>query len=259
MTKRPNLHLCIDRVVNQQHKIRAAEIAVAENSENRPDLIALKPGVSIHPVKLALFTGKKWPDGKTLGVRFLDGSSTQTAKVKLNAVKWCKYANVQFDFSAGADAQIRISFKADPGSWSAVGTDCLLTDAFPKDQPTMNFGWLGDDTEDDEYGRVVVHEFGHALGAIHEHQSPKGGIKWNLPAVYAYFSGPPNNWSKEEIDYNIIQKYSMTQLNATRFDRKSIMLYAFPPEFIIGGVGTPENKKLSASDKKFIAKMYPKV
>ncbi len=52
--------------------------------------------------------------------------------------------------------------------------------------------------------------------------------------------------------------YSMTQLSATRFDRKSIMLYAFPPEFIIGDVGTPENTKLSAGDKKFIAKMYPK-
>jgi hypothetical protein len=122
----------------------------------------------------------------------------------------------------------------------------------------MNYGWLEDNTEDEEYRRVVIHEFGHALGAIHEHQNPKGGIEWNLPAVYEYFSGPPNNWSKEEIDFNIIQKYSMDQLNATKFDRKSIMLYSFPPEMIIGGTGTPENTKLSVGDKKFIRKMYPK-
>jgi hypothetical protein len=50
----------------------------------------------------------------------------------------------------------------------------------------------------------------------------------------------------------------MDQLNATKFDRKSIMLYSFPPEMIIGGTGTPENTKLSVGDKKFIRKMYPK-
>lgn len=33
----------------------------------------------------------------------------------------------------------------------------------------MHFGWLRDDTDDVEWRRVVVHEFGHALGAIHEH------------------------------------------------------------------------------------------
>ena len=55
-----------------------------------------------------------------------------------------------------------------------------------------------------EYERVVVHEFGHALGAIHEHQNPKGGIEWNLPAVYKYFAGPPNFWSKEDVDVNVL-------------------------------------------------------
>jgi hypothetical protein len=122
----------------------------------------------------------------------------------------------------------------------------------------MNFGWLADDTDDTEYRRVVVHEFGHALAAIHEHQNPRGGLKWNVQAVYKTFSGPPNNWSKEAIDFNILQKYSIDQLNATEFDMDSIMLYSFPPELLKGGKGTPENTDLSAGDKKFIAKMYPK-
>ncbi len=30
----------------------------------------------------------------------------------------------------------------------------------------MNFGWLEDDTDDEEYRRVVLHEFGHALVAF---------------------------------------------------------------------------------------------
>jgi len=47
------------------------------------------------------------------------------------------------------------------------------------DKPTMNLGWVsGDSTEisDDETG-VILHEFGHALGMLHEHQSPLRGEK----------------------------------------------------------------------------------
>jgi hypothetical protein len=256
--QKPDLHLCIDRVVPMEHKVKAAELARKENRNNEPRRPPLLFGASIHPVKMALLTGKKWQPGKNLSVAFLDGSKTQRAKVIEKAKEWCNYANIKLNFNGGASPIIRISFQADPGSWSAIGTDCLVANVFPTDQPTINFGWLTDETDDVEYRRVVVHEFGHALGAIHEHQNPRGGIRWNVPAVYEYFSGPPNNWSKEEIDFNVIQKYSMDQLNATQFDIHSIMLYSFPPQLIIGGKGTPNNTDLSKGDKKFIAKMYPK-
>jgi len=56
----------------------------------------------------------------------------------------------------------------------------------------------------------------------------------------------------------VVEKYSMTQLNATKYDKRSIMLYAFPPQLIVGGTGTSENTLLSTGDKRFVAKMYPK-
>jgi hypothetical protein len=261
------MRLCVDRVLPLEHKVAAMERAISINPENDPLPILRKarlpPGATLQPMKMALLSGKKWKtNGQTLRVRFLDGSPTQRAKTQEKAQEWTSFENVRFDWNGGADAELRISFKADPGSWSAVGTDCLHTDYFKKNKPTMNFGWLKDDTDDIEWRRVVVHEFGHALGAIHEHQNPEGGITWNEAAVYAAFSGPPNNWTRADIQHNILEKYSLDQLNATKFDPKSIMLYPFPKALIkapasLARTGTATNTDLSARDKQFIGKMYP--
>src|SRR5262249_48181490 len=155
---------------------------------------------------------------------FLEGTPTQQSKVIAKAKIWETYANIHIDFVTTTDEQVRIAFKAGDGSWSAIGQDALNTEFFPKDQPTMNFGWLLDGTEDQEYERVVVHEFGHALGCVHEHQQPNEHLQWNAEAVYAQFSGPPNNWDKATIDANILEKYSPRGINATIFDPHSIML-----------------------------------
>lgn len=254
------LQICFDRVLTGEQKIRAMRASIQENRENAPPMPAPQRrrfGASsmAAPAKMALEAGKKWAKGKTLGVCFMDGSPTQRARVKAQALKWCEHANIKLNFNASkTKAHIRISFKADDGSWSYIGTDCL---GIPKREPTMNFGWLKDNTSDAEYERVVVHEFGHALGAIHEHQNPKGGIQWNLPVVYKVFGGPPNNWSKEDIEVNVVGKYSVDQLNASKYDPDSIMLYQFEGALIKGGKPTKFNTKLSSGDKRFIKKQYP--
>ena len=252
-----DLRLCIDRPIATERKPHIARLAIAENPRNEPPPLPLLPGNSAHVMKISVLTGKLWANGRTIGVRFLDGSKTQRAQTQKYADVWSKYANIRFDFSGKAKAEIRISFLED-GSWSAVGTDCLDTATFPKSEATMNFGWLRDDTDEEEWRRVVLHEFGHALSAVHEHQVPTGGIKWNLPEVYRVFSGPPNNWTKAQIDFNIVQKYSVKQLNGTAFDRSSIMLYSFPGSLIIGGQPTSNNTDLSSLDKSFMKGRYPK-
>jgi hypothetical protein len=139
-----------------------------------------------------------------------------------------------------------------------VGRDALNTRYFPLHQPTMNYGWLRDNTEEDEYTRVVLHEFGHALGCIHEHQSPTFTRRWNVAAVMKYFQGPPNYWSAQDIQVNVLGKYSPRGLSATRFDPKSIMLYSFDGALFADGLGpTNSNTTLSRSDVAMIRSMYP--
>jgi hypothetical protein len=247
------LQLCIDRVVPDEYN--PARAAAAQGFAER--LMSLDPNAVMRP-KMAIPVSKMWPNGTELRCRFLDGSAKQRRKVEAKAHEWERYANITLKFVTTTDEQIRISFSADAGSWSALGTDALITTYFPRYAPTMNYGWLEDDTDDEEYGRVVRHEFGHALGCIHEHQNPNVKLKWNRAEVYRAYSGPPNYWDRDEIDHNILRRYSKTQMNATAFDADSIMLYYFPPELFTDGRGTSKNTTLSTMDKTFIGRMYPK-
>jgi serralysin len=204
--------------------------------------------------KMALIRAKLWTPGQTLRVKFLGGDPETQRKVKENAKDWENFANLKFDFVPDGDADIRVAFETD-GSWSYIGKDAL---DIPQNEPTMNYGWLDADTLDEEYSRVVKHEFGHAIGCIHEHQNPAGDIPWDKEAVYKYFMGPPNNWTKEQIDHNLFERYSKNITNYTNLDPTSIMLYPIPAQFTlnhqaIGG----RNNDLSEVDKSFIKQQYP--
>lgn len=211
-----------------------------------------------HFARMALVNSKKWPPASTLKCRFLDGSAKMRKKVRVVAHQWEQYESIKLKFVPSGPAEIRISFFADAGSWSAVGRDALNQSYFPLHQPTMNYGWLRDDTADEEYSRVVLHEFGHALGCIHEHQQPKFSRVWNKQAVLLAFQGPPNYWSPDDIQHNVLGKYSPTGMSATQYDPKSIMLYAFDGRLFADGLGsTNTNTKLSPTDIKMIKSMYP--
>jgi hypothetical protein len=247
---------CVDRVLPPERLLRAAENAVKENPANVP-AFSFSPGVGATPLAppyMAMLTGKKWKNGRTLCVRFLDGQPLVQAKVERFAHEWSNFANIKFVFRRDPDAEIRISFEQQ-GSWSFIGVDAMV---IPKNEPTMNFGWLQADTPDDECSRVVIHEFGHALACIHEHQSPGSNIPWDKEAVYRYYMGPPNNWSKSEIDLNLFERYGQEVTQFTQFDPSSIMLYPIPNEFTLGDFEVGWNRELSAMDKEFVATIYPK-
>jgi len=206
--------------------------------------------------KAALAKEAKWDSGDRITVSFLDGDPSIKEKVKQVAKQWVApgLANLRLDFRDDTnDTFIRISFKH-AGSWSTVGTTCRqITD---RSEPTMNYGWLTPDTPPTELQRVVLHEFGHALGLIHEHQNPSGGIPWNRQNVIDDLSGPPNNWPLDVIEHNMFAPHAANETNFTGTDFSSIMMYPIPATWTTNGFSVGLNNDLSKKDKKFIRNQY---
>ena len=202
--------------------------------------------------RLALTTKKKWKPGRTLRVRFLDGDPVVHRKIEAYARQWTQYANIKLDFGSDSNAEIRISCKLNGRSWSALGTDALSRS---KNSPTMNYGWLTRKSSEANYSRVVLHEFGHALGCIHEHQHPKAKIPWNKEAVYRHFA--KQDWSRKDVDRNVLRPRSSKSTQFSQFDTKSIMIYSIPNKLTIGNYEVGWNRELSETDKQFIRQAYP--
>jgi hypothetical protein len=225
-------------------------------SENaRHYCIAIAPDDQSVNSRAALLNQFRWNTGDKIHVRFMDGDDSLKQRVQEVAERWtgADMAHLEFVWDDADDAEIRIAFKEGDGSWSYLGTFCKQ---IPSDEPTMNYGWLTPDSDDDELQRVVLHEFGHALGLIHEHQNPQGGVDWNEPAVIADLSGPPNNWDEGEIRNNVLNHYDPSEVDATDVDPNSIMMYPIPAAWTNDGFSADLNADLSDTDVEFIRKEY---
>ncbi len=103
---------------------------------------------------------------------------------------------------------------------------------------------------------TTTHEFGHALGLLHEQSYPKG-IKWNKDTVYKYYA-KYQGWDKEMVDFNVLEASDFFYTNGTTYDPVSIMHYPVEAWQTTDGYTVGLNNDLSAGDKKIIAALYPK-
>lgn len=194
--------------------------------------------------------GKFWPSGQVLKVRFMNGSTSLQNKVLLYAKQWEYYANITFLKVTSGNSDIRVLF-GDQGHNSYVGLDNKY---IAQSLQTMNLQ-LTDKSDELSIKRASLHEFGHALGLMHEHQQPFANIPWNKPKVYEYYAAT-EGWPKEKVDAQVLNSVGWGPEQHTSFDPKSIMEYAIPASLTTNGFSIPWNTDLSVLDKDFIGKIY---
>ena len=248
------VNICVDKIASNQN-------LAPRNFDNVKPLPVINADGTITNIgvtrqSLAGETNKMWDPGQTLNVFLMTEKTTAFVrnKVQLIASRWELYTNIHLNFVTDIKiATIIVSFE--PGkSYSKIGKDAFFN---PFRDPTMNFGWLTDVTSESVFSRVVMHEFGHALGFIHEHQSPAAGIQWDRERVYAFFALPPNSWSRGEVDLNLFQKYEGGATNFSAYDPLSIMHYYYPASLTTNGVSGRLNFSLSNTDRAYTRLLYP--
>ena len=204
-----------------------------------------------------------WPhhvsDTMVFPVRFMNGSDWQHQQVKRYAPAWTKATNGKLKFFFLVDplqdtiAAIRIRFEDGP-SWSDVGNSALKV---PQNEHTMLFGWVDQKEDSNSVRALILHEFGHAIGFVHEQQHPQAAIRWDTLKTYAYYLALNPTWTEATVRENVFNKFDRSETNYSGYDRMSIMHYFIPNSITRGDFEVGMRTRLSAIDQAFVKQIYP--
>ncbi|KAJ5561885.1 hypothetical protein N7461_000646 [Penicillium sp. DV-2018c] len=201
-----------------------------------------------------------WPPTKSvLNVRFLNGGEYEQNTVK-SLVKKHYHSipmRIRFKFPSGLDtasSDIRILFAESSKAYLGrqaeeyPGQATMWLNMYPKYYATQ-------EAARNKVQADVLHEFGHALGLVHEHKHPHCKAKWNYNQLMRR-----NQWGLDTVrrNYNDDTQSAINAKWDRSYDIYSIMHYPIARgDTESAAREVLENIVLSKNDKETLALLYP--
>lgn len=198
---------------------------------------------------------RRWSQDR-IRVHFMNFANSLGPIVLRTVEEWSSWAKLDFVPETNPrNADIRVNFVRRAGHWSYVATDAR---SIPLNEATMNLDMSSLDINNEANQGVILHEFGHVLGQVHEHSSAASTINF-LPAeqLVEFFRGSGVE-GLEAVRLNVTRRYTSAELiRFSDFDPRSVMTYFIPPHLTRDGRGLNVNTILSSKDKEYAVRMYP--
>ena len=204
-----------------------------------------------------------WQPNKKIKIFFETSEKELIEEILFVANEWSNYSSIKFVYEKNLKkADIHLTLKKDFGFYSAIGLQSKVL--LSKNKPSMNLdpnwglekGFSEKNNFKFKYCKaMVIHEFGHALGFIHEHQREDRPFEFNIDYIKNNYlkMGMPSYKAAVE---NIIKKYSINRINYSDFDYKSIMIYPFKGKETLQKISIEIPLELSKNDKNKVGKIY---
>ena len=186
----------------------------------------------------------------TLGCFLMSGTAAEQELVRKSAQGWLRGGIenlIRFDFTVPRErSQIRVMIGG-PGNNSRIGRDALNISTAKQTMNLTNIN-LG----------TIQHEFGHALGLLHEHMHPGFDAPLRPDVIIAEMGKAPNGWDEATTRRNILNRFGtdMQCVGDKKFNPDSIMMYNIPKRWTQNGVGFTRASQIDDRDIACVRGIY---
>lgn len=192
-----------------------------------------------------------WDNGKTLCIKFLNGSKVLKQQFEKHLKEIETYANIKFRV-VESESHIRVKFSNNSTVFSEIGTIANLR---MQEEATAELDSTNFQKNPKLFRALVLHIACHMLGFQDEIFATTQGAKLNKQSFQKNYP----SLFKDTTSFELFQsKYLFNCVNQPKYDASSILVAPLSKQIAINSTAISWNLSFSENDKLLLSALYPK-